>query len=110
MEEVPLACVDASSVSNKDDLKILNIHYEDRVGQNCFLAYSKSHKWCYFPGMVHKEAMLIKQWDSFGDFAASSNHNRISTFASHSAFADPSSPKNPRPRKSIEVRVAIIWK
>jgi hypothetical protein len=114
---LPLACVDATTVS-PDDLRIFKIHYPDRVGQNYFVAPSHQHEWNYFPQMTHGEALLIKQWDSFGDFALSNHHkeqddttknNGLSTFALHSAFLDPTTKENAPPRRSIEVRCAIIW-
>lgn len=108
IEEVPLACVESATVSEKD-LKVLKIHYKDRIGQNYLLSSDKQHKWCYYPAMVHDEALMIKQWDSRGDFNVN-GAGKIATFAVHSAFLDPTSPENARPRKSIEVRVAIIWK
>lgn len=123
VEELPLACVDAKTVP-ETDLRLLKIHYPDRIGQNYLCTYSPTHQWMYFPNMVHAEALLIKQWDSHGDFAlekkestttispssSSENHNNeCSTFAIHSAFVDPTSPNDARPRKSIEVRCAVIW-
>jgi hypothetical protein len=108
IEEMPLACVDAATVS-ENDLKVLKIHYRDRIGQNYMIAHDKEHKWCYYPAMEHGEALLIKQWDSFGSFK-SKDVEKIAKFAVHSAFLDPTSPENARPRWSIEVRVAIIWK
>ncbi|CAJ1911589.1 unnamed protein product [Cylindrotheca closterium] len=108
VQELPLACADAQNVV-MDDLRTLSIHYPDRVGENYFVAHNPSHKWAYFPEMTHDEAMLIKQWDSLGVIDTGSDEN-ISCFAIHSAFADPSSLPTARPRRSIEVRVAVIWK
>jgi hypothetical protein len=108
IEQKPLACVDAASVS-ENEMKVLKIHYKDRIGENYLIAHDKEHKWCYYPAMEHKEAMLIKQWDSFGD-SKSKDAERMAKFAIHSAFEDPTSPENARPRRSIEVRVAVIWK
>jgi hypothetical protein len=68
------------------------------------------HRWVYFPGMVYDECMFIKQWDSAGDYAQSLNRDRtVSTFAIHSAFQDPTTPHDARPRQSIEVRCVAIW-
>ena len=105
VQEFPLACADAQNVV-MDDLRTLSIHYPDRVGENYFVAHNPTHQWAYFPEMTHDEAMLIKQWDSLGEIGK----DNTSCFAIHSAFADPSSPPTARPRRSIEVRVAVIWK
>jgi hypothetical protein len=91
-------------------MRILKIHYKDRIGQNYFIAHSKPHQWYYFPEMLHKEALLIKQWDSFGNFALNDETGSgRSTFAIHSAFLDPTTPPSAPPRRSIEVRCAVIW-
>mmetsp|Transcript_42700 Transcript_42700/g.103266 ORF Transcript_42700/g.103266 Transcript_42700/m.103266 type:complete len:385 (-) Transcript_42700:71-1225(-) len=111
VQELPLACADAQGVV-MDDLRTLSIHYPDRVGQNYFVAHSPNHKWTYFPEMTHDEVLLIKQWDSLGVIIDNDGDTKENTscFAIHSAFADPSSPPTARPRRSIEVRVAVIWK
>ena len=105
-----LACIDAQSVDEKQ-LRVFRIHYADRVGENYFAcpaspSNDKQHSWYYYPEMTMEEALLIKQWDSSGDFADGSEH---STFAIHSAFLDPTAPENAPPRKSIEVRCIVIW-
>jgi hypothetical protein len=115
VQELPLACVDALSAS-KYDLRHLYIHYADRVGENYFVVPSESHDWYYYPQMTHTEAMLIKQWDSHGDLAQGDRDRDVnhSTFCIHSAFVDPTTSNSAAdhhciPRKSIEVRCALIW-
>jgi hypothetical protein len=110
VDEFPIACADSGTVSEVD-FKILKIHYLDRVGQNYFLAHSKSHEWYYFPQMINKEVLLIKTWDSNGSFALTCKNQNASasTLSFHSAFLDPSSPVNSPPRKSIEVRCVVLW-
>ena len=105
-----LACIDSQTVC-KDELRVFKIHYTDRGGENYFACPSppsndKQHSWCYYPDMTMEEALLIKQWDSRGDIADGSER---STFAIHSAFLDPTAPKNAPPRTSIEVRCIVIW-
>ena len=55
----------------------------------------------YFPAMTRNEAILIKCYDSEKDGRA--------RFSLHSAFEDPTSPPNARPRESIEVRAFAFW-
>lgn len=105
-----LACIDSQTV-DKRQLRVFRIHYADRVGENYFAcpaspSNDKQHSWYYYPDMTMEEALLIKQWDSKGDIADGSEH---STFAIHSAFLDPTAPKDAPPRKSIEVRCIVIW-
>jgi hypothetical protein len=108
VQQFPLACVDMKTAPS-DGLKTFFIHYADRVGENYFSSHNERHEWSYFPQMTYNEAMLIKQWDSFGALARDQPDGGRSTFAIHSAFSDPTSPKDAPPRKSIEVRVAIVW-
>lgn len=107
----PLACCDARTV-RKDDLRTLQIHYADRIGENYLMVNEKRHKWMYFPSMNYNEVMMIKQWDTNGSFATSSMDNEddyaCSTFAIHSAFQTPVHPEM-TPRKSIEVRCLCVW-
>jgi hypothetical protein len=86
---LPLACVDAVT-HTIDDLRTLEIHYTDRVGENYLVCHpqpqqveeegdsssnnsnttnNRQHRWVYFPFMDYSEALLLKQWDSVGDMA-----------------------------------------
>ena len=51
--------------------------------------------------MTREEAILIKCYDSLKDGR--------SRFSLHSAFDDPTSPANPRPRQSIEARAFAFF-
>ena len=109
VQSLPLACIDATSHSI-DDLRILEIYYSDRIGENFLATPSKNHRWIYFPRMRFEEALLIKQWDSAGDIAKGMKRDEgLSTFSVHSAFLDPTSPNDASPRQSIEVRCVAIW-
>ena len=99
VQSTPLACCDASSVS-EDELLTFQIHYSDRVGENYFARHHERHAWYYFPRMRREEALLIQQWDSADDAAK---------FALHSAFSDPSSPSDAPARESIEVRLVVVY-
>lgn len=107
VETKPLACADASTV-RPDELVVFQIVYADRVGENYFAKWQPEHEWYYFPQMTPDEVMLIKQWDSGGDLAMKAGRG-TSTFALHSAFADPTSPAGAKDRESIEVRCVLIW-
>lgn len=104
-----LACADAQSVSGSD-LRTLQIHYADRVGENYLPYHNKRHEWFYFPEMTMNEALLIKQWDSNGGIAVgkADDSDGCSSFAIHSAFFGPNEESMP-PRQSIEVRCVCIW-
>ena len=54
---------------------------------------------------------LIKQWDSHGGLARGKTDaaGGRSTFALHSAFADPMSHPGAHDRESIEVRLVLVY-
>jgi hypothetical protein len=117
VQSLPLACMDSQTLHDaKNDLRVLEIHYQDRIGENFLVCPSNKHRWIYYPEMTYNEALLIKQWDSAGDLALKDDrdddddNNRISTFSIHSAFLDPCSPlTSAPPRQSIEVRCVAVW-
>ena len=110
VQQMPLACIDATTVDTATDLRTFQIHYADRVGENYFCCPSPQHAWCYFPQMTRNEVLLLKQWDSCGDVARGNDVDRVlSTMTVHSAFMDPTSPPDAPPRESMEVRCVVIW-
>lgn len=62
---------------------------------------SDNHKWYYFPNMTKSEAILFKQWDS--------DPKRQTNLCFHTAFEDPTTPKNAPTRQSIEVRMIVYF-
>jgi hypothetical protein len=116
VQSFPLALMDAQSAAVLSDLRLLQIHYVDRVGENYLAAFHKDHRWYYFPDMTMDEAILIKQWDSFGDLC----HRRQPTAAvpasttlpSHSLpavdMSQSSVPSNvPAPRSTFALHTAF---
>ena len=109
VQQIPLACIDATTM-DRADLRTFQIRYADRVGENYFCCPSSAHVWCYFPQMIMDEVLLLKQWDSDGDFGkGNAVDSALSTMTIHSAFLDPTSPIDAPPRESIEVRCVVIW-
>lgn len=111
----PLAVCDAALVA-PEDLVVFEIHYADRIGENYFAKHSSRHRWLYYPAMVRDEALLIKQWDSSGQLAKtdgreadSSNADAPCTFSFHTAFKDPTTPRDAPDRWSIEVRCMLLY-
>ena len=91
----PLALCDALSVE-PEDLVVFEIHYADRIGENYFAKHASGHNWYFYPELTRDEALLIKQWDSQGEFARSNGGDGDGnggggpcTFSFHSAFDDP---------------------
>lgn len=100
VQESPLGVCDAQSIA-PTDLVASDLVYRDRVGETYAIAYNPTHRWFYFPQMQRNEAVLIKCFDSAEDGRA--------RFAAHTAFDDPTSPPNARPRESIELRTLVFY-
>ncbi len=100
IEMVPLGFVDAQSIAPRD-LAVCDLVYADRTGEIYQGVYSADHQWHYFPKMTRDEAILIKCYDSMKDGRA--------RFSLHSAFDDPTTPANPKPRQSLEVRALAFF-
>jgi hypothetical protein len=100
VEMSPLGFVDSESIAPRD-LAICDLVYADRTGEIYIGVYNADHRWCYFPRMTREEAVLIKCYDSMKDGRA--------RFSLHSAFDDPTSPANPKPRESIETRTFAFF-
>jgi hypothetical protein len=100
VEMSPLGLVDSQSLAPRD-LAVCDLVYADRTGEIYQGVYNPDHRWYYFPKLTRDEAVLIKCYDSEKDGRA--------RFSLHSAFDDPTSPANPRPRQSIEVRAFAFF-
>jgi hypothetical protein len=100
IEEMPLGFVDAQTIGPRD-LAVCDLVYADRTGEIYQGVYSGDHQWHYFSAMTRDEAILIKCYDSAKDGRA--------RFSLHSAFVDPTSPADAKPRQSIEVRALAFF-
>src|SRR5260370_30044957 len=100
VESFPLAICDARSLS-LDDLIVSERRYPSRVGQTYAIKYNPEHRWYWFPRMRREEALVFKVYDSLKDGRA--------RWTAHTAFDDPTSPPNARPRESIEIRTLAFF-
>jgi len=100
LEANPLAIADARSLDPKD-LVVSERRYPGRVGQTYAITYNPNHRWYWFPRMRRDEAIVFKVYDSSKDGRA--------RWTAHTSFADPTSPANPRPRESIEIRTIAFF-
>jgi hypothetical protein len=110
VEEKPLALCDASTVT-RDDLvpafysgfeglaTARNLDYPPPV-HYFHLAFNPNQRWFYFPNMTPDEVLIFKQWDS--------NEERP-LCVPHTAFDDPNTRKNARPRSNIEARAIAFF-
>ena len=100
VEEAPLAVCDARSVA-PEDLIETDLLYPDRTGEIYSVAFNPAHRWVYFPEMERDEVLFLKVYDSMTDGRA--------RFAPHTAFEDPTGPRAPIPRESIETRSLLLF-
>lgn len=100
VETHPLAICDAASVSPSDFI-ISERRYPGRIGQTYAIKYNPAHQWYWFPRMRRDEALIFKVYDSEKDGRA--------RWTAHTAFDDPTTPPNARPRESIEIRTLAFF-
>jgi hypothetical protein len=100
VESFPLAICDARSIST-DDYVITERRYPNRIGQTYAVTYNPKHQWYWLPRMRRDEALVFKVYDSLKDGRA--------RWSAHTAFDDPTSPPNARPRESIEIRTLAFF-
>ena len=100
IEQQPLGIVDARSVTFEDFIAS-DLIYRDRLGETYGVRHNPAHRWFYYPAMTADEAMVFKCYDSATDGRA--------RWTAHSAFDDPTSPANARPRQSIEIRTLVFF-
>jgi hypothetical protein len=99
LRDAPLALCDAKSVA-ASDLVASDLIYPNRNGETYSVTFNPEHRWFYFPEMTADEALLLKCYDSASDGRA--------RFAPHTAFVDPTTPKDAAPRESIELRTLVF--
>ena len=75
--------------------------YPDRIGQTYAISHDRSHLWYWFPHMRRDEALVFKTYASLTDGRP--------RWTAHTAFTDPTSPPNARPRESIEIRTLAFF-
>jgi hypothetical protein len=100
VESFPLAICDARSIAF-DDFVVNERRYPNRVGQTYAITYNPKHDWYWLPRMRREEALVFKVYDSAKDGRA--------RWSAHTAFEDPTSPPNARPRESIEIRTLAFF-
>lgn len=99
LRDSPLALCDAASVA-ADDLDASDLIYPNRRGETYSVKFNSDHRWFYFPEMTADQALLLKCYDLATDGRA--------RFAPHTAFVDPTTPKDAPPRESIELRTLVF--
>ncbi|CAB3761353.1 CmcJ/NvfI family oxidoreductase [Paraburkholderia humisilvae] len=101
IESSPLAMCDSRSIAPNDLVPMDLIRQDGGVGEVYAFAFSAQHRWYYFPQMTPDEVLLLKIYDSAGD--------GVARLTAHTAFDDPTSPADARPRQSIELRTLLLF-
>jgi len=101
VEQWPLAVCDMQSMRPADFVEA-ELKWPHRTGYVCAVRHSLAHRWLHVPAMDVDEALVFKCYDSAGRPGAP-------RFGAHTAFADPTSPPDARPRESIEARVIALY-
>jgi len=100
VETHPLAIADARSLSPQN-LVISERRAAERIGQTYAITYNPAHQWYWFPLMRREEALVFKTYESMKDGRA--------RWTAHTAFEDPNTAANARPRESIEIRAFAFF-
>ncbi|KAI8626962.1 hypothetical protein F5Y19DRAFT_184090 [Xylariaceae sp. FL1651] len=81
--------------------------YEVR-GETMGVAANEKHRFYYVKDMTPDEALLLKCYDSWGE-GEPAGRKGVATRTPHTAFADPDTPADAKPRQSIEVRALVFY-
>jgi hypothetical protein len=100
VETFPLAICNARTLSPAN-LVVSERRYPNRIGQTYAITYSSDHVWYWFPHMRRDEALVFKTYESLADGRA--------RWTAHTAFHDPTSAPDARPRESIEIRTLAFF-
>jgi len=100
VETWPLAIADAQSIS-PESLVVTERRYPDRIGQTYAITYDPGHRWYWFPRMRPDEALVFKTYESQKAGRA--------RWTAHTAFEDPTTTPDARPRESIEIRTLAFF-
>ena len=103
-QDIPLALCDARSFGMEDLVESDSVFDMKDAPEWSFeswlVRYNPAHRWTYWSNMGLGEALVFKTNDS----DPGQPH-----FVPHSAFDDPSAPKDAVPRSSIEMRGIAYW-
>jgi len=99
VEEFPLALGDATTTAD-GDLVSVEHRYRERTGATGAVKYNPNQKFYYKSAMDVDDGIFIKCYDSKENVAARTPHT---------AFKDPTSKPDAKPRRSIEVRTLVFY-
>ncbi|KAL3442732.1 hypothetical protein BJX65DRAFT_298775 [Aspergillus insuetus] len=98
VESMPLGFATAATVA-AEDLTPIQRRYPHYTGETMGVKFNPKQQWLYWSGIDDDERILIK---------CSDTQEGVAHHVPHSAFADPRSPAEAKPRESIEVRALVF--
>ncbi|KAI0195582.1 hypothetical protein EV127DRAFT_153885 [Xylaria flabelliformis] len=81
--------------------------YEPR-GETMGVLANENHRFYYVKDMTPEEVLLLKCYDSWGE-GEPDGKKGLAVRTPHTAFEDPTTPKDAKPRESIEVRALVFY-
>ncbi|GJJ11641.1 hypothetical protein Clacol_005877 [Clathrus columnatus] len=100
--DFPLALCDYRTINWDKDLVPTTRISPQRIGETFSVKYNPQHKWKYQRGMTPDEVVFIKCFDSLMD-------GKTAILTPHTAFIDPTTPKDVPLRESIELRALVFY-
>jgi len=95
-----LALCDSKTVSERGVLPCNVEHPNLKRSEQYRLRPAPEHRWYYFPHMHKDELLIFKQYDS---------NPKAGRFCFHTAFHDPTVPKDAPARQSVEIRAVALF-
>lgn len=105
VESFPLAFASSASVQDGDVFPVHRIYPDGYKGQTAAVHHRTHHKWNYLSGMTPDERLLIECFDSE---ALRPGTKVRGGRVPHTAFHDPRTLPDAKPRESIEVRALVF--
>jgi hypothetical protein len=100
VEQLPLALCDMRSMDAADFVEA-ELRFPQRTGYVSAIRFNEKQRWFYAPEMRPDEIFVFTCYDSAGR----DGHY----FGAHTAFEDPTSRPDARPRESLEVRTIALF-
>jgi hypothetical protein len=91
-----------------DEAKKFSTEGYEVKGETMAVRANKGHKFFYVKDMTPDEALLLKCYDSWGE-GEPQGKKGLAVRTPHTAFEDPDTPKDAKPRQSIEVRALVFY-
>ncbi len=96
----PFAMADGRTIPNSNFVP-LQRRYSYRTAETYHISFNPNHMFYYLPQMTPEETYIFKVYDSDQEAGV--------RFTAHTAFDDPTSAPNARPRESVESRALVFF-